>query len=1085
MRTKKLSLITILSVVMLVFVTIFAINAKKASAETTVIKQTDYAKTLVVNGGTSMVNSKGAYQIQAFNQDPHTFESLVFAHSGNNWNGTGNKGSILGGNFVGDEFVNVDVLNNKIVFTWKNEIIWQTNQAVVTNLRWTHIVVVRDTFTSTIRCYVDDVEYLGTYTKGSGIGSDFTQFNVNHWVGRDGTPWLDGTWQKRNNFFNGDINYVGVSAEVKTPQNVAVAYNTNKRLITENTSTTIYSAELGARTYYRAHSAITGVPNTFTATINLPTWATNTHEKDANNIGQVFSTYNKELSNNDISMIITPNGNVRMVWDPDDYQGASYANLVFDTPVSGYSGSLDVRTGEKIHISVVRNKQAGTFDLYLNGVHASTSAYSEAIKTDLLPTYQFAIGKDLNSCDSNQSNHLPFPGKIYDVAMYSTSMNSSQIFAEYYTSNKTTINKTNNSNILANWVLDETQQNLIYNNNHAGEVQDYSGFNNHAYLCTVGAYFMPESDDWFVAGEDEYTLIYIPDTQSTVTSVPEYIESMFDWMVANKNAMNLQFVMGLGDIANGVKCLEPVHYTEQWDIMRANYQKLTDAGVYWSSITGNHDYDHDGNIAPNGVREAGLYNEHFGYNTLTDAEKKTIVAQYHSDTIASAENDMLNVIYEYTAKTVSGTEVKYLVVALEFGPSAECIAWAQDIISQPKYANHRVLFNTHSLIQSEGIYATKGASGYWAGLTNNTALDGHQLWSNFIAKNSNMFLCASGHVSSETVMRREDKTEYGNNVMSMLCDAQGTTFFTNMDAISGWGDPLILVAKVNEKTKKISYRYYNTANNSFFNIENQFEYDFSNWDASTYYNVESSTDIEIDNTNVKCNSIVEFSVNKTDNFVYLEPVVTSNGQQITLTKTGDVYSFVMPKDMVTISVEKLDLSAITLPTSITIKVGETVDLSSYLPTSQEVQFKLNNTNVSLSGTELIGLKEGKSLLTITFTKYNLVKTCGIAIEKATTSSSSSSSSVKPSSSASSSSKVESSSSSSKVEEPSSSSSSVAESSSSSSSSSQQVTSSSQPEQSSSSRAERSAGCGANFAGTGLFIVLALLSVGILSLKKKS
>ena len=44
---------------------------------------------------------------------------------------------------------------------------------------------------------------------------------------------------------------------------------------------------------------------------------------------------------------------------------------------------------------------------------------------------------------------------------------------------------------------------------------------------------------------------------------------------------------------------------------------------------------------------------------------------------------MLNVIYEYTATTNNGADVKYLVLAFEFGPSPEVIQWALDFISKP------------------------------------------------------------------------------------------------------------------------------------------------------------------------------------------------------------------------------------------------------------------------------------------------------------------------------------------------------------------------------------------------------------------
>jgi len=1173
MKTKKLSLVTILAVLMLVFVTAFAIsfNSKKASAA---VVQTNYAKALAQNGGTDMGEAMNAYQINAFTQTPVTFEALVYLHDGNNWLGTNRDGAIIGGFAVGGaDHVNIEVgkdaagYANRLRFYWKNgEIDWWTNNAVITEHAWTHIVFVRDSSSNSIKCYVNGQSVAGTYVAGSGIGSNFSSFNVNHWIGRDGrNGWstVSGTSKNiKNNFFNGEINYIGVSSILKTASDVTSAYNGNRRLINATDSNALYAKELGARTYYRALSPINATPNTFTATINMPTYVDVAHWEDMQNIGRVFSMHNKAGSVHNIEMAIDNNGHVKFIWDEANVDWNKIVAF-FDTPVSGISADkLNVRTGKDVHIAIVKDDSARTFRLYLDGVHVSNASYylyeydnnadgyvdaaytycattnnlartsgpydsvqalhdlawennnattSTKISStahwlcdrivnlwkgtegtiNFVPDFGFAIGEDVRT----EKNPLPFPGKIYNVAMYSNSMTAAQISSEYAVKDKTTINKTNSSysGVLANWVFDSTQQELRYNKNNAHAVKDYSGNGLDAILCTVGAYFLPETNNWQQASNDEYTIIYLPDTQCTVRSQPQYTDAMFDWIVANKNSMNLQFVMGVGDIVDGVGITSPTTSAQQWDRMALNYKKLSDAGIMWSSPVGNHDYDIDGCPYPMTVRQANVYNEHFGYNstTLNNDIRSKIVARFSTNQLHagvaiekgdSSNNDMLNAIFEYSATTKDGkTKVDYLIVALEMGPSPETLNWATSIISQPKYANHRVIFNTHSLIFADGDFgdstATNNPTDYWAKLAdaNNKATNGDFMWENFMAKNSNMFLAASGHIETDMNLYRKDVGENGNTVLSMLCDGQSSSYHSDRDSTSGWGDPLILVAKVNEKTKTIKYYYYNPVLDMMFGAENLYEYDFSNWDTATRYDVEKSADINYDLDNAKANSIVEFTINETAGYAYNTPVVTSNGQTLTLTQNGDVYSFIMPKDAVSISVDKLNLNNYTMPSSLTLTLGESTDLSSYLPTTQGVEITFNNANLTANGTEITAVKTGKSLMTITFTEFDVVKTCGITIEKATTSSSSSSSSVKPSSSASSSSKVESSSSS--------------------SSSSQQVTSSSQSTQSSqpssqepqssTNKTQPSVGCGANFTGTGLFIVLAGIAVAIFLFKKKA
>lgn len=98
---------------------------------------------------------------------------------------------------------------------------------------------------------------------------------------------------------------------------------------------------------------------------------------------------------------------------------------------------------------------------------------------------------------------------------------------------------------------------------------------NNLKLCSVQHYYEPSDSEWFKASDDEYTLIFMPDTQLTVsrdvqfagyTAGPStagtgltkgyYYNSIseldmtktFQWIADNKDAMNLSFVMHMGDL---------------------------------------------------------------------------------------------------------------------------------------------------------------------------------------------------------------------------------------------------------------------------------------------------------------------------------------------------------------------------------------------------------------------------------------------------------------------------------------------------------------------------------------------------------
>ena len=87
---------------------------------------------------------------------------------------------------------------------------------------------------------------------------------------------------------------------------------------------------------------------------------------------------------------------------------------------------------------------------------------------------------------------------------------------EYNISDKTTINKTNNPNILYNWVLDEKASKLVYDSSMPKELIDYSGNGNNAYLCTSFHWYDAPKTKWWEANEDEYTFVFYPDIQDTV-----------------------------------------------------------------------------------------------------------------------------------------------------------------------------------------------------------------------------------------------------------------------------------------------------------------------------------------------------------------------------------------------------------------------------------------------------------------------------------------------------------------------------------------------------------------------------------------
>jgi len=942
--TKRFSLIAILSVLM---ATLMAVGVFTLKPQTSLATSATPDEVRIYTGPNFATKTED-YSIDAFTAQPNSMEAMVRLSGSKN--GSGRYGVVIGGCYIGDSYFNFEfaplTLNGVSGIAprlyWNNgEFNWVVNYHL-TSWGWYHVMFVRDAVANKFYCYING-DLIETY---NSAGSNLTLPTTAHRVGRDGRDGVNvGVGQ--DTYLMGQLNYVGVSSTVFTAEQVKEKFVNNKRVIDASDSGAMHYNDFSqqAQVYYRTANRLTSTPNTFTATINLPTSATG---YSGVIVGTFADDHGASNSRDTFNLEVTTGGFVRMIWDPGLFEKVSKymdankiltnadhtADVVFDTAVSGYSGKLNVNNGKDTHIAVVRDRSNGCFHLYINGVLASTKAPTttgaiNSLKTNFIPLFAPVIGKDLRC--ALLYRQPSFAGQIKDVAIYSNQFSAQEVNLEYSVVDKTTITKSNYSGVMGNWVFDSTQQSLKYSSTTNRVLADYSGNESNGTLCTVADYFAVDTESWLKASEDEYTMIYIPDTQCTVRSQASYMPKMFNWIADNAEMMNLSFVMGLGDIIDGVplpgeETIDYENNTEvQWDYMAECYNILTQKGINWNAIVGNHDYDSNYLYVENG-RKADIYSEHFGKD-LTAQQLSTIVSFYNpnelnisrerkqldengrvktdssgnalTETITCTAKDMLNVIYEYTATTASGTEVKYLVVALEFGPSDDILAWASEVISRPEYVNHRVLVNSHSILfnnaEFNNAYTFANPESYaWAWSEDINLNNGTQMWNEFMSKHDNVFLTASGHIGTDTNITRTDVGEYGNTVLSTLCDGQSSKYFTDIDGIPGWGDPLILIAKVNEKTKKINYYYYNPVNNTFFGVENQWTYDFSS--ALNTKQIIADKEIELTKNYGEVGKTVQFTLTEEGT----AEVKDLSGNKITCSVEGNVYTFTMPANRVNI-----------------------------------------------------------------------------------------------------------------------------------------------------------------------------------------
>lgn len=920
--------------------------------------------------GVDFSDGKNSYQLSsALTSSPYTFETVV--KLANTTNGLGRQGAVMGSFNVGSNNFNIEFYpdSNKIKprFFWtkdgtasdSDEVDWKVDYDMTPHIgKWAHVVFIRNKTSKQLECYIN-----GTLVATrSGIGADFASY-AKHWIGRD---------NRTTSYFQGEINYLGVSKAVKTAQDVKESYIKNRRLVSASDSNTQVSIEF-SKAFYRVKTPISKTFNTFTATINLS-------KSIPNNVrpGVIYGTYaGSDYSVDAINVEIHENGKLRIYYNPGKIPSSG------DDLVNLYS-TYDFRQDKDLHIILVRNKSAGTFTLYVydgttlvttETLTPSTDAGKTAVQTDLIPINAPAIGNDLRGGGTAQ---YTFMGTIKDVAIYSAAFTSETAKEEAGKTDKTKITYTS---CLGNWVLNETQQKLIHNKatEQAGDVVDYKYANN-AELYTPRRYYEPTNNNWYKVSNknNEYSIIFLPDTQTSVRHTSHTMDKMFDWIVANQGNMNLKFVLGLGDIQDGVPSVstEPtgdgdtiLNTTEQWIQMQKNYKKLSDAGILWSAIMGNHDYDSNSPTAANG-RKANLYNTYFGYDTLSANHKTKIVSQY-------AKNEIQNVIY-----TFEGGGVNYLVVSFEFGPSDSMLEWASSVISQKQYANHRVIVTTHSLVFSNGEFnngrTIHNPENYGFGSTPGININnGSQMWDEFLSKHDNIFMAASGHIIHDNVMKRYDVGEFGNTVLSMLIDGQGVNSY-NLPTYGSLGDSLLMVAKINESNKTVTFNYYNPVNNSLFSIQNQFTYNFTNSIKNKQIVLEDK-DLSTNQTNAISGETVTITVNSVleygKPYAYWKPVVTTaSGTAVACTVNGKTFTFTMPNERVYVDVEQVALAS-----EISMKIDEVRDLSYNLPTGYTIEVSGNS--VSLEGKVLTAYRSGNATLTIKNASSENVAEIKVAVSK--------------------------------------------------------------------------------------------------------
>mgnify|MGYP000905368400 FL=1 len=247
--------------------------------------------------------------------------------------------------------------------------------------------------------------------------------------------------------------------------------------------------------------------------------------------------------------------------------------------------------------------------------------------------------------------------------------------------------------------------------------------------------------------EVDFYIAVFPDTQSSVNWKPSVLTSQVDWLINNKNILDIRFVGHVGDlVASWERDLT------EWTFIQSELGQLKTAGLPYSTLPGNHDYTYM-------TRDNALLNSYFPLSNFTD------MTTYGGAYDTNSDNT-------YHILNVSGKQL--LILSLEFGPRDAVVAWANGILQT--HADKKAIVITHAYLNTDGDLLASGmdhaaSNGYNLGSDVN---DGDELWANLIYPNNNVAFVICGHdgTSADGSGLRESTHANGAPVHQILTNYQ-------------------------------------------------------------------------------------------------------------------------------------------------------------------------------------------------------------------------------------------------------------------------------------------------------------------------
>ncbi len=447
---------------------------------------------------------------------------------------------------------------------------------------------------------------------------------------------------------------------------------------------------------------------------------------------------------------------------------------------------VNVNTGEWTHLAFVQ--KAESIDLYVNSALAGSVAVADF---DVIVNGKLTVGHTFNNEVTSKSNY--FGGEIANLRLWNDVRTPAEL---YYNAVETPADTTG---LIAGWNL-----------NGETPFADISGKGNdivaYDYEISADDALYAELDKG--AAEGEYSFVFLPDTQIVNYHYSDQFPKVYDWVLENQDKYNIKAVMSLGDITDknddaldangdGVVTREEAPSGE-WARARAQFDRLTAAGIPWTIIPGNHDCKG----ASVGPRNYANLNQFFPLSEIS---------QFAHFGGSFTNSSVVNSYYYLNVGNV-----KYLLLCLDQEPKANAIEWANQIVAA--HPDYRVIVTTHIYMTAQGVYyVPKGSTEPYNQPGSYTGFDTYEsLWNGFLAKHANIDMVVCGHSSTPNILTRTDKGVNGNDVLQVIVDTQQIDY-TYASA------SCVAVATFSADGNDVRFRLYSTAQEMFLDEDSQFE----------------------------------------------------------------------------------------------------------------------------------------------------------------------------------------------------------------------------------------------------------------------